>query len=317
MFVSHLQRIAPSPSDGLTAQDRELLTHWHKVASKAITDQSGTDDLWQYEVTHLAFDHPVILNLALALSSFERAHTAHLSQTDLLAHRRRRDIYISLGFNYSRNAVGLMRDAVANANRNNGPLCHLASILMMINSYAEGSAKELVRPDNDRQSMLNDLMVTCRLTRGVRAIADTFGVIRPDRREKMLFVTDIEPPDRGPLDPLLGLLDSLIFLDQEDDPGKRQICQDALDLMKWLVRKAQTSKMWPAHRASLQWACLVNKDFMELLDAHEPAALVLLSYGCFLADDVSNSFIMMGWKEGVCAEIRDVVGPRWSWAVAG
>ncbi|KAJ4253817.1 hypothetical protein NW762_010212 [Fusarium torreyae] len=187
----------------------------------------------------------------------------------------------------------------------------------MISSYAEGSARQLVRGDDDSPSMLSDLMVTCRLTRGVRAIADTFGVIRPERREKMLFVTEAEPPDHGPLDPLLDVLDSLTFLDQEEDQGTRQTCQDALDLMKWLVRKAQTSEWWPAHRASLQWACLVSKEFMGLLEAHEPAALVLLSYGCFLADDVGDTFIMMGWKEGVRAEIIDIVGPKWSWAVAG
>ncbi|KAH7139587.1 alkaline phosphatase-like protein [Dactylonectria estremocensis] len=315
--VTHLQRIAPSPADGLTAQDRELLDHWHKVAFRAVVHQRGSEDLWQYEVTHLAFDHPVILNLALAISSFEQAHTAHRSQTDMPGHRRRRDIYASLGFKYSQNAVGMMRDAVAKANRDNGPVCHLASVLMMISSYAEGSLKELVRGENDPPSMLNDLLVTCRLTRGVRAIADTFGVIRPERHERILYVTEAEPPDHGPLDPLLDVLDSLTFLDQEENPVVRQICQDALDLMKWLVRKAQTSEWWPAHRASLQWACLVSKGFMRLLEAYEPAALVSLSYGCFLANgDVGDTFIMMGWKEGVCAEIRDIVGPKWAWAVA-
>lgn len=317
MLVTHLQRIAPSPADGLTAQERELLDHWHKVAFKAVAHQRGSEDLWQYEVTHLAFDHPVILNLALAISSFEQAHTAHRSQIDVPAHRRRRDIYASLGFKYSQNAVGMMRDAVAKANRENGALCHLASVLTMISSYAEGSIKELVRGEDDPPSMLNDLLVTCRLTRGVRAIADAFGVIRPERHERILYVTEAEPPEHGPLDPLLDVLDSLTFLDQEEDQVVRQICQDALDLMKWLVRKAQTSEWWPAHRASLQWACLVSKDFMRLLEAYEPAALVLLSYGCFLADDgVGDTFILTGWKEGVRAEIRDIVSPKWTWAVA-
>lgn len=207
---------------------------------------------------------------------------------------------------------------MAKANRDNGALCHLASVLMIISAYAEGSLKELVRGEDDPPSMLNDLLVACRLTRGVRAIADAFGVIRPERHERILYVTEAEPPDHGPLDPLLDLLDSLTFLEHEEDQVVRQICQDALNLMEWLVRKAQTSEWLPAHRASLQWACLVSNDFMRQLEAYEPAALVLLSYGCFLADDdVGDTFIMTGWKEGVRAEIRDIVGSKWAWAVAG
>jgi hypothetical protein len=86
--------------------------------------------------------------------------------------------------------------------------------------------------------------------------------------------------------------------------------------MKWLVRKAQTSEWCPAHRASLQWACLVGKDFMKLVEKYEPSALVLISYGCFLANgSIGETFIMTGWKEGVCAEIRSIVGPKWAWAV--
>ncbi|KAH7260652.1 uncharacterized protein BKA55DRAFT_721778, partial [Fusarium redolens] len=302
--------------DGLAAHDRELLCHWHHVAYKAIVHQRGSEDLWQHEVIHLAFDHPVILNLVLAISSFEQAHTAHQSQINAPGHRIRRDIYASLGFKYSQAAAGMMRHAVAKANLNNGPMCHLASVLMMINSYAQGSLKELVRVKDEPPTMLSDILVTCRLTRGVRAIADAYGVIRPDRHELILYVTEAEPPDHGPLDPVLDILNSLTFLEQEEDPLIRQICQDALDLMKWLVKKAQTSEWCPAHRASLQWICLVGKDFIRLVEAHEPAALVLFSYGCFLDNGNSgNTFVMRGWKEGVCAEIRDIVGSEWARAM--
>ena len=317
MPVTRLQPIAPSPRDGLTAQDRELLYHWHNVAFRAVNPQHASQDLWQHEVTRLAFDHPVIMNLALAISSFERAHTAHRSQRDASSQRRRRDMYASLGFKYSLNAVGMMRTVVARATRDNGAVCHLASILITINSYAEGSLKELLRKDNDRPSMLDNLLIICRLTKGTRVIGDCFGVIRPERREKILYVTDQDPPDHGPLDPLLDLLDSLTFLYQEKDPQVRQTCEEALDLMKWLVRKAQRSEWCPAQRASMQWMCLVSKDFMDLLDGYEPAALVLLSYGCFLAnDDADETFVMTGWRRRVRVEIRDIVGQDWAWAVA-
>ncbi|KAF5706928.1 arylsulfatase [Fusarium mundagurra] len=314
--ITHFQRIAPSPADGLTAHDRELLCHWHQVAHKAIIHQRGSEDLWQHEVIHLAFDHPVILNLVLAISSFEQAHTAHRSQVNTPRDRIRRDIYASLGLKYSQAAAGMMRHAVAKANMNNGPVCHLASVLMMINSYAQGSVKELVRARTEPSTMLSDLLVTCRLTRGVRAIAETYGVIRPDRHELILFVTEAESPDHGPLDPVLNMLNSLTFLELEEDKKTKQICQDALDLMKWLVQKAQTSEWCPAHRASLQWICLVGKDFMRLVEDHEPAALVLFSYGCFLDNSYSrNTFVMRGWKQGVCAEIRDIVGSKWARAI--
>ncbi|KAF4439595.1 arylsulfatase [Fusarium acutatum] len=314
--ITHFQRIAPSPTEGMAAHDRELLSHWHQIAHKAIVHQRGSEDLFQHQVIHLAFDHPVILNLILAISSFEQAHTAHHSQVNVPGHRIRRDIYASLGVKYSQNAARMMRHAVAKANVDNGPVCHLASILMMINSYAQGSVKELVRVKNEPSTMLSDLLVTCRLTRGVRAISDAYGVIRPDRHELILYVTDAEPPDRGPLDPILQMLNSLTFLEEEEDPVTKQICQEALDLMKWLVRKAQTSEWCPAHRASLQWICLVGKDFIRLAEAHEPAALVLLSYGCFLdSGNGGNTFVMRGWKEGVCAEIRNIVGPEWARAI--
>ncbi|KAF5556361.1 arylsulfatase [Fusarium mexicanum] len=294
----------------------ELLCHWHQVAHKAIVHQRGSEDLWQHEVIHLAFDHPVILNLVLAISSFEQAHTAHLSLPNAPGDRIRRDIYASLGLKYSQAAAGMMRHAVAKANADNGPVCHLASVLMMINSYAQGSVKELLRAKDEPSTMLNDLLVTCRLTRGVRAIAETYGVIRPDRHELILFVSEGEPPDHGPLDPVLHMLDSLTFLEQVEDPNIKQICQDALDLMKWLIRKAQTSEWCPAHRASLQWICLVGKEFMRLVEDHEPAALVLLSYGCFLDNGKSgNNFATRGWREGVCAEIRKIIGSDWSWAI--
>ncbi|KAF4339012.1 arylsulfatase [Fusarium beomiforme] len=217
----------------------EMLVHWATYVAEtgAIIYQQGSEDLWQYEVPHLALQHPVILNLVLALSSFEQAHTAHQSQIHAPAHRRRRDIYASLGFKYSQTAAGMMRHAVAKANLNNGPICHLASVLMMINSYALGLLRELVRGEDEPPTMLNDLLVTCSLTRGVRAIADAYGVIRPERPELILYVTDAEPPDHGPLDPVLEMLNSLTFLEQEEDPIVRQVCQDALDLMKWLLGK--------------------------------------------------------------------------------
>ncbi|EJP60879.1 Alkaline phosphatase-like protein [Beauveria bassiana ARSEF 2860] len=315
--ASPLQRIAPCPTYQLAAEDRELLGHWHRVAYKAIAHERGCEGLWQHEVTRLALDHPVILNLALAYSSFEQAHTAHRSQTDVQAHRRRRNICAARGFRYYDAAVGLMRSTVAVASRRNGAICHLASILMMLSSYAEGAVKELIRDRNKPPSMLNDLLVTCRLTRGVRAIAESFGVIWPNRSELILFVTEAEVPAHGPLDPVLELLESLTFLEEEGNAAVRRVCQTALDLMKWLVGKAQTSEWWPAHRASLQWAALVSEEFMQLLEAKEPAALVLLSYGCFLADDdCGHSFVLTGWKGGVCAEIRALVGPRWAWAVS-
>ncbi|KAJ6784957.1 hypothetical protein PWT90_01756 [Aphanocladium album] len=314
--ASHLRCIAPSPIDVLAAEDRELLGHWHRVAFRATVHQRGYETLWQYEVTHLAFEHPVILNFVLAISSFEQAHTAHYSRTDVQSHRRRRDLCAARGFQYYYAAVGLMRKTVAVANKKNGAVCHLASVLMMISSYAEGSLKEMIRDQNEPSSMLSDFLVTCRLTRGVRAIADAFGVIWPNRTERILFVTKVDAPAHGPLDPLLEMLETVTFLQQEYNVTVRRVCETALNLMKWLVRKAQTSEWWPAHRASLQWAALVSDEFIQLLEAREPAALVLLSYGCFLADDNSvDTFILTGWKEGVCTEIRDLVGPKWAWAV--
>ncbi|KAF5617701.1 arylsulfatase [Fusarium tjaetaba] len=233
--ITHFQRIAPSPTEGLAAHDRELLCHWHQIAHKAIVHQRGSEDLFQHQVIHLAFDHPVIMNLILAISSFEQAHTAHHSQVNVPGYRIRRDIYASLGVKYSEAAARMMRQAVENANVDNGPVCHLASILMMINSYAQGSVKELVRVKNEPSTMLSDLLVICKLTRGVRAISDAYGVIRPDRHELILYVTEAEPPDRGPLDPILHMLNSLTFLEEEEDPVTKQICQNALDLMKWLI----------------------------------------------------------------------------------
>ncbi|TQV90085.1 Alkaline phosphatase-like protein [Cordyceps javanica] len=210
-----------------------------------------------------------------------------------------------------------MRSTVAVATKKNGAVCHLASVLMMISSYAEGALKKLIRGQNEPPSMLSDLITTCRLTRGVRAIAEAFGVIWPNRKELILFVTDVEAPAHGPLDPLIERLEALSFLGKEENMQVRRVCQAALDLLKWLVGKAQTSEWWPAHRASLQWAALVGDEFIQLLDAREPAALVLLSYGCFLADENSGrTFVLTGWREGVCAEIKESVGPKWAWAVS-
>jgi hypothetical protein len=61
----------------------------------------------------------------------------------------------------------------------------------------------------------------------------------------------------------------------------------------------------------------MSEDFMLLLEAKEPAALVIMSYACVLSDDdVGESFVMQGWKDSVCSEIRNIVGPRWADVVA-
>lgn len=316
-LVLRLKWIIPSPAGRINAQDRELLYHWHNVAFKAVNPQRAVEHLWRHEVALLAMNHPIIMNLALAISSFEQAHTAHRSQKEISSQCKRRDMYAALGFNYSQNAVRIMRTVVANVSRDNGAVCHLASILIMFTLYAEGSLKEILRGEHGPLSMLDNLIMICKLTKGTRAIGDCFGVIWPERREKVLYVTEKDPPDHGPLDPLLELLGSLTFLHHEPDPQVRQICEDALDLMLWLVRKAQTSEWCPARRASMQWMCLLSEEFMRLLDRHEAAALVLMSYGCFLADDDANeTFVMTGWRRRVCTEIRDIVGPDWAWAVA-
>ncbi|KAM0666079.1 hypothetical protein ACQRIU_003934 [Beauveria bassiana] len=147
----------------------------------------------------------------------------------------------------------------------------------MLSSYAEGAVKELIRDRNKPSSMLNDLLVTCRLTRGVRAIAESFGVIWPNRSELILFVTEAEVPAHGPLDPVLELLESLTFLEEEGNAAVRRVCQTALDLMKWLVGKAQTSEWWPAHRASLQWAALVARLLEEVFGVDEQAQVLIIT----------------------------------------
>lgn len=295
--------------------DRHLLQYWSHTAYKSVLHGDIDRHLWQVEVPSLACEYGVVMEFVLAISSFHRAYQAHHLGVVV-----RRDMHALCGSRHQRAGVKLLRHSIVSANRDNARVYFIASLLLVISAWADGLIRNLAQGDESpSSSMLDELIMIYSLTRGAKVVRDTYEVnMRPNGGERVLDVSEAEPPEQG--GPLEALLDTLSacppHLAREENESVRAVCLEAMTLLREVVRKGQTSTWLPARRAGLQWICLVSEDFFRLVQAREPSALVVMSYSCaVMSYGDCDSFVTERWGEVVATEIQGIVGGKWHEAV--
>lgn len=105
----------------------------------------------------------------------------------------------------------------------------------------------------------------------------------------------------------------LVAMFQERSRGdKSRVCQEAASL---LMRTFAQCTRKPEISKAFYWPSTVSVEYMTLLKANEPEALLVLAYWCVLLDKISWCWIMEGWPmdllEGAIAPMLDDTWKAW------
>lgn len=119
---------------------------------------------------------------------------------------------------------------------------------------------------------------------------------------------------RPSLDEEAGMeIQLLIAMFQESSLGeKSRVCQEAAS---FLMRTFVQCTGEPEVSKAFYWPSTVSAEYMALLKANEPEALLVLAYWCVLLDKVSWCWIMKGWPmdllEGAITPMLDDTWKIW------
>ncbi|KAL7933004.1 hypothetical protein V8C35DRAFT_306017 [Trichoderma chlorosporum] len=98
----------------------------------------------------------------------------------------------------------------------------------------------------------------------------------------------------------------------------RAICKDVLDKLQFWLRLTQSKPRTWLH--FVWWPGAVDQEYLDLLAAGDPMALVILIHWCAVMKSSPKKWFMEGWAENVARPAIAQIGPGWDetmgWALS-
>ncbi|KAI0145343.1 hypothetical protein GGR57DRAFT_300853 [Xylariaceae sp. FL1272] len=232
---------------------------------------STVKDCWSVQVPVLALRHGSLLNGILAISALHLLSSEHSDDAGLCSYRA---MSLDAALETHREALSLVDG------RDTADAACFTSILLLVDSFASLRCRPLGRPYQPPMQWL-------RLTNGVRCVLESSG--------SLVQTTDTTSP--GSIMAIITSYSQDRYLSGRQSTGRfshllqplpdeTPCCHETLDAYRQavsLLDSIQTAaeSRQPARalgRGLMSFACLVPAQFLHLVEASEPRALVILSH---------------------------------------
>lgn len=302
-------------SNGLDSQSRELLYHYENVVCLTI-DDSPTAVVWKTELPRLGLSHPFLMHGILALSALHLSHVT-TSRSAQLATR---------AVLHEQMALPIFRKSVAESNQSTiHAVWGFSSCVVpfLLGSCSPQDKARIPRKTAQDPHWFFALRGVMSLLLNNFAVLET-GPFGPLLKRKGIQSQYSDNPD----DEHLARLALLLSTPRDSDfprslasIGELSICKEALERLReaYALPYHPSNNFWDDKAVVYAWPGVVSPEFVSLITAGLPEALLILAFYCVLVKRLDSCWYFAGIGQEMLKTIELNLTADWlpwiKWAV--
>jgi hypothetical protein len=281
----------------LSIHDLELMHHYQQWVSPTLSGKPPVQQIWQSAIPKEATSHSGLMHGLLALAAL------HRSRLDNRAVGR----YRAPAMRHQNLSLPYLRSLIVNASAENCNALFALSTIVLVFMFALPQSS--ISPEEF--DTFKEMMTIIELVRGVRAVTEMTGTwllqgpLRPVLLPEVWEVRSIVPEDIG------NALDCLVLKNNSlvQSIAKRATYDTAIRMLRKTFEMITLNPDDPG--VGLHWAAVMERQYIDLLKAKEPMALVLLAHF-----GVAINASREDWWSGKCGcqlvkAVHDMLNEQW------
>lgn len=295
--------LATHVEETLHLKDLELMMHWCTTTYKSMAGDTASEQIWQITIPQLSLRYPALRQGILALSALHLASTSTSS---------RRWPYLETARSYQAQALaGIHIEANENAPEAESQATFALCCIMIVFTFGFCQIDSENDSDEELPDVLNEFFEVFQLTRWLVSI----------------LLTSMERITTGDLDPLFHPEDPLptmpdmsrlvvLSLQRQNDIEAMRDATHQTDLYDSAIEHLshaleQLMKGGEPKVFAFWWSSRIPAEFLDLLEARRPFALVVLAHYSVILHHLRGSWWMGDWGNRILQEIGDILEPEW------
>ncbi|KAF7889424.1 uncharacterized protein EAF01_010917 [Botrytis porri] len=270
-------------SPSLNLENIDLIIHWF---TKTVYTVNPPNNLHAIKVSQTlildeAMQHQYLLHGLLALSALHYAESHPDPQK-----------YIEIATAHHTQGLTLYHSILSDINNGNG------TAIIAFSSITAMFAFGLARPDANKEAsvrLIDDMVQAISLSKGWQTIMHvTRGLESPSPQKEQITLS----PDAE------AVFDRLYALSQGQN---ETLYETAITSLKYIFKKTEKGENDNPHLAC-EWGGSLEEEFLQLLRARDPVALVIVAFSCVIFEKVPQVWWFKGWSEGLFGVVWREVG---------
>ncbi|KAJ5213971.1 hypothetical protein N7449_001140 [Penicillium cf. viridicatum] len=287
----------------LHLKDLELMMHWCTTTYKSMAGDPASEQIWQTTIPQLSLRYPALRQGILALSAL------HLASTSTSSRRCR---HLETARSYQAQALaGIHIEVDENAPDSESQATFALCCIMIVFTFGFCQIDSENDSDEELPDVLDEFFEVFQLTRWLVSILLT---------SMERITTDELDPLFHPEDPLPTMPDMsrlvVLSLQRQNDIEAMRDATHQTDLYDSAIEHLshaleQLMKGGEPKVFAFWWSFRIPAEFLELLEARRPFALVVLAHYSVILHHLKGSWWMGDWGNRILQEIGDILEPEW------
>ncbi|KUJ14802.1 uncharacterized protein LY89DRAFT_122628 [Mollisia scopiformis] len=293
----------------LNDNDSLLLQHYLNHTAATIATDAATLRLWQDAVPKLAQSNPFLHHGILAISAL---HLAYVTPNSSPLYND----YLLSATSHQDAAIPVYRTKIADVTPENSHAVFMFSHLLVLYCLASESQDErlfIVGPTNDGSPIwLHFLRAGCGL------LCHVWDDLEAGPVKSLASAWDIPVLEVDAKTPLVDNLLSFIPSDEEENgwsEDEKKIYTETARLLGLAFLNAAVGVTFSTWDALRIWPMCVTSEYLQLLKAQHPGALVLLAHYCVLLKRLEGNWYFDGRATSLFENVLGCLDPKWVEAV--
>ncbi|KAJ5824946.1 hypothetical protein N7447_007286 [Penicillium robsamsonii] len=287
----------------LDLKDLELMMHWCTTTYKSMAGDPASERIWQTTIPQLSLRYPALRQGILALSAL------HLASTSTSSRQWR---YLDTARSHQAQALaGLRIESDEDAPEAESQATFALCCIMIVFTFGFCQIDSENDSDEERPDVLDEFFEVFQLTRWLVNIM----VISKERITTDELNPLFHPKDPPPTMPNMSRLVVLSLQRQNgmeairDTTHETDVYDSAIEHLSQALE--QLMKGGEPKVFAFSWSFRIPAEFLELLEARQPFALVILAHYTVILHHLRGSWWMGDWGNRILQEIGDLLDPEW------
>ncbi|KAJ5529474.1 hypothetical protein N7527_002867 [Penicillium freii] len=284
-------------------KDLELMMHWCTTTYKSMAGDPASEQIWQTTIPQLSLRYPALRQGILALSAL------HLASSSTSSRRWR---HLETARSYQAQALaGIPIEVDGNEPESESQATFALCCIMIVFTFGFCQIDSEDASDEELPDVLDEFFEVFQLTRWLVSILLTSMERITTSELDPLF----HPEDPLPTMPDMSRLVVLSLQRQNDIEAMRDathqtdLYDSAIEHLSHALE--QLMKGGEPKVFAFWWSFRIPAEFLELLEARRPFALVVLAHYLVILHHLRGSWWMGDWGNRILQEIGDILEPEW------
>lgn len=302
--------------------DLKILHNFTSKTSQTLSAGSEARICFSTSIVELAMQHEYLLHCILALSAFhivsqQEERGPSRPHTD----DHPKEVYLQAAYKHHENSLKGYRQSLSTVNTTT---CHGilgCSILLFIITFARPT-KPTLSLGQPRTAQIN-LWLSFHLSEWIILIKGLPSIVGYSEFRTILRAGPLGPlmkegyhapennNDPSHREPVISHLCHLSegIRNHSSDSRYIQICLSAVETLQQVVTELNHSN---DHALAFLWPIRVAPDYLSLLEAKIPEALLVFAYYCAILYITSTTWWTKGWPRPILESVREIIDEKWS-----